>query len=142
MLSVRLINRNLDIIAKTGAPSASIAVVKGGKLAYATHMEWRMWRRHQPANDGDALQHRLHHKQFTAATVLLLVERRKIIARRQSRPLATEATRAAEFTVRELLSMTSGCQDFWPQNYVMPNMMQPTSAREISGRLGRQAARI
>jgi len=33
--------------------------------------------------------------------------------------------------VRQLLSMTSGYQDFWPQDYVMPSMMKPATAREI-----------
>ena len=30
-----------------------------------------------------------------------------------------------------MLSMTSGYQDFWPQDYVMPSMMKPASPEEI-----------
>jgi CubicO group peptidase (beta-lactamase class C family) len=40
-------------------------------------------------------------------------------------------TRADEVTIRQILSMTSGYQDFWPQDYVMPPMLQPTTAQQI-----------
>jgi CubicO group peptidase (beta-lactamase class C family) len=40
-------------------------------------------------------------------------------------------TRASEVTIRQLLSHTSGYQDYWPQDYVMPMMMHPVTAREI-----------
>jgi D-alanyl-D-alanine carboxypeptidase len=34
-------------------------------------------------------------------------------------------------SVRQLLSMTSGVQDYWPQDYVMPPMLQPVTAMAI-----------
>jgi D-alanyl-D-alanine carboxypeptidase len=40
-------------------------------------------------------------------------------------------TRANEVTVRELLSHTSGYQDYWPQDYVPPFMLRPTTAQAI-----------
>jgi CubicO group peptidase (beta-lactamase class C family) len=42
-----------------------------------------------------------------------------------------ELTRANEITVRQLLSMTSGYQDFWPQDYVMPDMLKDTTPAAI-----------
>ena len=120
-----------DIIAKTGAPSASIAVVKGGKLAYAHAYGMADVEAHQPATTAMPYSIGSISKQFTAATVLLLVEEGKLSLDDKVDRWLPQATRAAEVTVRELLSMTSGYQDFWPQDYVMPNMMQPTSAREI-----------
>ena len=36
-----------------------------------------------------------------------------------------------EVTVRQILSMTSGYQDYWPQDYVMPPMMKPVDAQAI-----------
>src|SRR5205085_3566478 len=42
-----------------------------------------------------------------------------------------DLTRAGDVTLRQVLSMTSGYQDFWPQDYVMPPMMLPTDARKI-----------
>jgi D-alanyl-D-alanine carboxypeptidase len=40
-------------------------------------------------------------------------------------------TRANEVTVRQVLSMTSGYQDFWPEDYVMTSMMQPATPQHI-----------
>ena len=40
-------------------------------------------------------------------------------------------TRGNEVTIRELLSHTSGYQDFWPQDYVPPFMLQPITADKI-----------
>jgi len=40
-------------------------------------------------------------------------------------------TRANEVTIRQLLSHTSGYQDYWPQDYVMPLMLQPVTAQKI-----------
>jgi len=34
-------------------------------------------------------------------------------------------------TIRQLLSHTSGYQDYWPQDYVMPGMLKPTNAQQI-----------
>ena len=42
-----------------------------------------------------------------------------------------ELTRANEVTIRQVLSMTSGYQDFWPEDYVMTSMMKPTNPQGI-----------
>jgi len=42
-----------------------------------------------------------------------------------------ELTRANEVTVRQVLSMTSGYQDFWPEDYVMTSMMQSATPQHI-----------
>ena len=40
-------------------------------------------------------------------------------------------TRANEVTIRQVLSMTSGYQDFWPEDYVMTSMMKSTNPQQI-----------
>jgi CubicO group peptidase (beta-lactamase class C family) len=45
-----------------------------------------------------------------------------------------ELTRANDVTVRQLLSHTSGYQDYWPQDYVMPGMLKPVTAQAIMDR--------
>src|SRR5262249_35484663 len=45
---------------------------------------------------------------------------------------------ANEVTIRQLLSHTSGYQDYWPQDYVMPMMLQPVTAQEILTRWARK----
>ena len=59
-------------------------------------------------------------KQFTAAAMLLLAEEGKLSLDDRSSRCLPGLTRANEVTVRQLLSQTSGYQDYWPQDYVMP----------------------
>ena len=120
-----------DILAKTGAPSASIAVVKDGKLAYLRAYGMADVETHKPATTAMRYSIGSISKQFTAAAVLLLAEEGKLSLDDKVGRWLPEATRAGDVTVRQLLSMTAGYQDFWPQDYVMPNMMQPTSAQDI-----------
>ena len=42
-----------------------------------------------------------------------------------------DLTRAKEVTIRQVLSHTSGYQDYWPQDYVPPFMLQPVTANKI-----------
>ena len=42
-----------------------------------------------------------------------------------------DLTRARDVTIRQLLSHTSGYQDYWPQDYVMPGMLKPVTAEQI-----------
>jgi len=70
-------------------------------------------------------------KQFTASSLLMLQEEGKLSLDDKVVRWLPDATRAKDVTIRELLSMTSGYQDFWPQDYVMPNMMNPAAPGEI-----------
>jgi CubicO group peptidase (beta-lactamase class C family) len=42
-----------------------------------------------------------------------------------------DVTRADEVTIRQVLSHTSGYQDYWPQDYVPPFMLQSVTAQKI-----------
>src|SRR5437667_10315023 len=70
-------------------------------------------------------------KQFTAAAILLLQEQAKLSLDDKVAQYIPNLTRANEVTIRQLLSHTSGYQDYWPQDYVMPMMMQPVTAQKI-----------
>ncbi len=120
-----------DILGKTGAPSASIAVVKDGQLAYAHAYGFADAQAHQPATTAMRYSIGSISKQFTAAAVLLLAEEGKLSLDDKVARWLPDATRAGEVTVRQMLSMTSGYQDYWPQDYVMPMMRQPTDAQAI-----------
>ncbi|HEV7574020.1 MAG TPA: serine hydrolase domain-containing protein [Thermoanaerobaculia bacterium] len=120
-----------DILAKNGVPSASVAVVRDGKIAYE--------HAYGLANVGTKLaaspQMRYSigsiSKQFTAAALLMLAEEGKLSLDDKVIRWLPDLTRAGDVTIRQVLSMTSGYQDFWPQDYVMPMMMQPVTAPEI-----------
>ena len=71
-------------------------------------------------------------KQFTAAAILLLAEERKLSLDDPVGRWLPDLTRANDVTVRQVLSMTSGYQDFWPQDYVMPRHDAADDARSRS----------
>ncbi len=119
------------ILARTGAPSASIAVVREGRIAYENAYGSARLDPKTPATREMRYSIGSISKQFTAAAVLLLAERVKLSLDDKVSRWLPDLTRANEVSVRQLLSMTSGYQDYWPQDYVMPFMLQPTTARQI-----------
>ena len=70
-------------------------------------------------------------KQFTATAILLLQEQGKLSLLDKVSKFIPGLTRANEVTIRQLLSHTSGYQDYWPQDYVPPLMLQPITATRI-----------
>jgi D-alanyl-D-alanine carboxypeptidase len=70
-------------------------------------------------------------KQFTAAAVMLLVQRHKL---RLDDPVAKfipGLTQGDQVTVRELLSHTSGYEDYAPQDYMIPAWLRPTTPQAV-----------
>ncbi len=118
-------------LARTGAPSASIAVVRDGQIVYANAYGLAHLSPPLPATPAMRYSIGSVSKQFTATALLLLADRHQLsLDDRVSRWLPN-LTRASDVTVRQVLSMTSGYQDYWPQDYVMPSMLQPTTAQKI-----------
>src|SRR5262249_12127275 len=75
-------------------------------------------------------------KQFTATAILMLAEEGKLSLDDPVSRFAPELTGAGSVKIRQLLSHTSGYHDYWPQDYVPPFMLQPTTASAL---LDRQA---
>lgn len=123
-----------DVLAHTGAPSASIAVVRDGQLVYANAYGNAHIAPPLPATPAMRYSIGSVSKQFTATAILLLAERGKLTLDDKVGRWLPTLTRANEVTIRQLLSMTSGYQDYWPQDYVMPFMLQPTTAQQIVDR--------
>jgi D-alanyl-D-alanine carboxypeptidase len=120
-----------DLLAKSGAPSASVAVVKDGKVAYVHAYGNATIDPPRPATPQMRYSIGSISKQFTAAAVLLLAEEGRLSLDDKVVRWLPDLTRAGDVTIRQLLSMTSGYQDFWPQDYVMPMMLQPVEAQQI-----------
>ena len=120
-----------ELLAKTGAPSASIAVVKDGRIAYVhaygnARLDPAVAATPQMRYSIGSIS-----KQFTASALLMLAEEGKLSLDDKVVRWIPEATRAKDVTIRQILSMTSGYQDFWPQDYVMPNMLNPATPDEV-----------
>src|SRR5271157_953102 len=118
-------------LASTGVPSASITIVQGGTIAYLQAYGDGRIEPHTPALPSMRYSIGSISKQFTAAAVLLLAEQGKLSLDDPVSRFVPNLTRGNEVTIRELLSHTSGYQDFWPQDYVPPFMLQPITADKI-----------
>ena len=127
-----------EILAKTGAPSASIAVVKDGRIVYTHAYGNAQIDPPRPATTDMRYSIGSISKQFTAAAILMLQEEGKLSLDDKVVRWLPELTRAGDVTIRQLLSMTSGYQDFWPQDYVMPGMLKPVTAQEIMNEWARK----
>ena len=127
-----------DALAKTGVPSASVAVVNDGQIAYLHAYGDARLEPETPAKPEMRYSIGSVSKQFTAAAILLLQEQGKLSLDDKVSKFIPDLTRANEVTIRQLLSHTSGYQDFWPQDYVMPMMLQPVDARKILDTWGRK----
>ena len=77
-------------------------------------------------------------KQFTSAAILLLQEQRKLSLDDAVGKYVPGLTRGDEVTIRQILSHTSGYQDYWPQDYVPPFMLTPITAQGILDRWARR----
>src|SRR5882724_2920372 len=120
-----------DVLAKTGVPSASLAIVKNGQVVYVKAYGEARIESKTPATPDMRYSIGSISKQFTAAAILLLQEQGKLSLDDKVSKFIPDLTRANEVTIRQLLSHTSGYQDYWPQDYVMPTMLQPVTAQRI-----------
>jgi len=127
-----------DALTKAGVPSASVAVVQDGKIAYL--QAYGDARLEPPTAAKPQMRYSIGSisKQFTAAAILLLQEQGKLSLEDNVGKFIPGLMRANEVTIRELLSHTSGYQDYWPQDYVMPMMLQPVKPQKILDRWARK----
>jgi CubicO group peptidase (beta-lactamase class C family) len=120
-----------QVIEQRGIPSASVAVVKGGKLVY-THAYGKA---HIDPDKSATPEMRYSigsiSKQFTAAAILLLQQQGKLSLDDAVGKYVPGLTRGDDVTIRQILSHTSGYQDYWPEDYLMTPMMQPETAQQI-----------
>src|SRR5205823_1138603 len=120
-----------DALTRTGVPSASIAVVKDGQVVYVRAYGDARLEPKTPAVAEMRYSIGSISKQFTATAILLLQEQGKLSLDDKVAKFIPNLTRSKEVTIRQLLSHTSGYQDYWPQDYVMPIMLKPVTKEKI-----------
>jgi D-alanyl-D-alanine carboxypeptidase len=118
-------------LADTGAPSLSVAVVKDGRIAYAQAYGKSRLDPATPARPEMRYSIGSVSKQFMAAAILMLAEEGKLSLDDKVGRYLPDLTRANEITIRQLLTHTSGYQDYYPLDYVAPFMQKPVTADEI-----------
>lgn len=122
-----------NALAKTGTPSASIAIVRGGRIVLA--------KAYGKASEAIPLatpdlpyQIASNSKQFTAAAVLMLQREGKLSLDDTVAKYLPGISGGGRITIRQLLSHTSGLQDYWPQDYSFAAMATPTTPQQILDR--------
>jgi CubicO group peptidase (beta-lactamase class C family) len=129
----------LEVLQKTGVPSASIAIVRDGRTAYArAYGKARIEPRAVAAKPAMSYAIGSISKQFTASALLLLQQDGKLSLDDKVGKWLPTLTRAKDITIRQLLTHTSGYQDFWPQDYVMTPMLAPITPEALMDRWARQ----
>jgi D-alanyl-D-alanine carboxypeptidase len=123
-----------QVLKSTGVPSASIAVVQDGKIVYLQAYGDAQLDPQKPATTSMRYGIGSISKQFTAAAMLMLAEQGKLSLNDPVAKYVPGLTDADKVTIRELLSHTSGYQDYWPQDYAPPMMLQPITAEGIMDR--------
>jgi len=124
-----------QVLEQTGVPSASVAIVQHGKLVYA-HAYGSAWLA-TGTDPAVAATPEMRYsigsisKQFTAAAILMLQEEGKLSLDDTVGKYIPGLTEGDKVTIRQILSHTSGYQDYWPEDYVMTPMLKPESAQQI-----------
>jgi len=121
-------------LADTGVPSASIAVVRGGRIVLAKAYGKQFEGQTGPADPKLPYQIASVSKQFTAAAILLLADEGKLSLDDSVSKYISGVTEGDKITIRQLLSHTSGLRDYWPQDYSFKAMATPTSPQGIVDR--------
>lgn len=121
-------------LADTGVPSASIAVVRGGKIVLAKAYGKQFEGQTSPADPKLPYQIASVSKQFTATAVQLLADDGKLSLDDTVGKYIPGITGGDTITIRQLLSHTSGLRDYWPQDYSFKAMATPTTPQGIVDR--------
>jgi CubicO group peptidase (beta-lactamase class C family) len=133
-LAKKLDDKISSSLEKSGAPSVSVAVVRDGKLLYAKAFGTADLEAKRPADTGTRYAVGSVSKQFTAAALLMLQEQGKLSLDDTVAKYFPSLTRAKEITLRQLLSHTSGYEDYAPQDYIIPEWTQPTTPMAVIDR--------
>ena len=120
-------------LADTGVPSASIAIVRDGRIVLAR--AYGAASPTIPAARADLpYQIASNSKQFVAMALLMLENEGKLSLDDKVGKWLPGISGGDRIQLRQLLSHTSGLQDYWPQDYLFEDMQTPTTPRAILAR--------
>ena len=128
------LDNEISAFKASGAPSVSVAVVEKNEVAFAKAFGMANIAKDQAATPATRYAIGSISKQFTAAGLLLLQEEGKLSIDDRVAKYFPDLTRASEVTIKELLSHTSGYEDYAPQDYIIPDWTKPITPREIMDR--------
>jgi len=127
-----------EVLATTGVPSASVGIVTNGKIAYVK--AYGKAQLHPPVEATPEMRYSIGSisKQFTVTAILMLQQQGKLTLNDTVSKWLPDLTRAHEVTLREILSHTSGYQDYYAEDYSLPPMKVPTTPDAILDKWGKK----
>ena len=126
------------VMAERGFPSVSVAVVDHGQMVYTHAYGMAQIDPAIPATAAMRYSIGSISKQFTAAAILILRQQGRLHLSDPVGKYIPGLTEGDKVTIRQVLSHTSGYQDYWPEDYLMQPMEQPTTAQDILDRWARK----
>ncbi|HEY3933582.1 MAG TPA: serine hydrolase domain-containing protein [Gemmatimonadales bacterium] len=120
-----------SVMKRTQVPSASIGIVVDGHVAYVRAFGMARLSPPMPAKASMHYAIGSISKQFTVAAVMLLQQEGKLSIDDPVSKWFPELTRSNEVTLRNLMSHTSGYEDYAPQDYTIPEWTKASSADKI-----------
>ena len=130
-LKTRIDHIAADVMKQRGVPSATLAVVQGGKIVYTRAYGLARIRPDKPATPDMRYSIGSISKQFAATAILLLQEQGKLSLDDPVSKYVPGLTRGDEVTIRQILSHTSGYQDYAPEDYPVASQLKPVTPQEI-----------
>jgi CubicO group peptidase (beta-lactamase class C family) len=119
------------ILADTGVPSASVGIVQDGHIVYTRAFGLARVSPPLPADASMAYPIGSISKQFTATAILILQQQGKLSLQDPVSRFFPGLTRANDVKIINLLTHTSGYQDYAPQDYTIPAWMLPGDPLKI-----------
>jgi CubicO group peptidase (beta-lactamase class C family) len=113
------------VLADTGVPSASIGIVQNNHIVYTHAFGLARVTPSLTAEASMAYPIGSISKQFTATAVLILQQQGKLSLQDPVSKFFPELTRAKDVKIINLLTHTSGYQDYAPQDYTIPAWKLP-----------------
>jgi CubicO group peptidase (beta-lactamase class C family) len=121
----------LEVLAQQQLPSASVAVVRDGALAYARAFGSASLAPRRPARPATAYALGSVSKSFTAALVALLSKDGLLPLDAPIARWRPDVPKSDQITLRHLLSHTSGLQDYFPQTGVPLALRAPADPNAV-----------
>jgi D-alanyl-D-alanine carboxypeptidase len=125
-----------DALAKSGAPSASVAVVRDGEIVFAKAYGLRKIEPQEAATPTTRYRIASVSKQFTAAAILMLADDGKLSLDDEVARYLPDLAGGAHVTLRQALSHTAGYPDFWSVDFLPIGLKRPISPSAIAKRWG------
>src|SRR5579884_3775590 len=125
----RIVTRELAV---DQVPAAEVAIVRDGKIVF--NKAYGKPNDVLPARTDQPYQIASNSKQFAAMGLLLLRDEGKLSLDDHVSKYLPGISEGDRITIRQLLSHTSGIEDFWPQDYSFEAMSHPTTPQAIVDR--------